>query len=159
MAVTANSIITPQTINTHIVSGILATAMTSTKAYDGTEATGTGSMVLLYTAGANGSQLPKLRIKVGSSAGATASGTTNATVVRVWFNNGSVNTTSTNNGLYDEVAIPATVITAVAATTQYTLDFGNLMLPAGWRVYAGLATAIGGTNCALIVSMPGGGDL
>lgn len=158
MAATANSIITPQTINVPAANVLLSTAMTSTKAYDGTEAVGT-AMGLLFTAGANGSQLPKVRIKIASTNGATPSGTTAATVVRIWFNNGSANTTATNNVFYDEVAIPATAITAVASTTQYTLDFGNLVLPAGWKVYAGLATAVGNTNGALAVSMPGGGDL
>lgn len=158
MAVTANSIITPQTVNVPAANVLLSTAMTSTKAYDGTEAVGT-AMGLVYTAGANASQLPKLRIKIAGTNGAAPAGTTAATVVRIWFNNGAVNTTATNNIFVDEVAIPATAITAVAATTKYTYDFGNLMIPAGWKVYAGLATAVGNTNGALAVSMPGGGDL
>lgn len=158
MAVTANSIITPQTINVPAANVLLSTAMTAAKAYDGTEAT-TTAMNAVYTAGSNGSQLPKLRIKIASTNGLAPSGTTAATVVRIWFNNGSANTTATNNIFFDEVTIPATAITAVASTTQYTYDFGNLMLPAGWKVYAGLATAVGNTNGALAVSMPGGGDL
>jgi len=34
-----------------------------------------------------------------------------------------------------------------------------MVIPGGWKVYIGLATAVGGTNCAIIASMPGGGDL
>lgn len=136
---------------------LLSTAMTSTKNMDGTEAVGT-SMALVFTAGSAGSQLPKLRIRYASLNGTAASGTTNATVVRVWANNGSTNTTATNNILMCEVTVPAVAITQVAAQTEINYDFGLLVVPSGYRIYAGLATAIGGTNCALACSMLGGGD-
>jgi hypothetical protein len=48
MAVSPNSIVTPQTPNTPVYGVLLTTALTSTKAYDGTEATGS-SMALIYT--------------------------------------------------------------------------------------------------------------
>jgi hypothetical protein len=70
-----------------------------------------------------------------------------------------VNTTATNNYLLGEVAVSATAMSEVAAVTQPSdFDFGLLSLPAGFRIYAGLATALGGTACALDVNMLGGGD-
>lgn len=158
MAATPNSIITPQTINSPTPGVLLSTAMTSTKAFDGTDTLGT-AMASVYTAGANGSQLPPLRIKLSSLVGTLPSGSTTATVVRIWLNNASPNTTTTNNILFDEVAIPATTYTATGATTQYTYDFNNMVIPANWRVLVGMASTLTLANAALAVSMPGGGDL
>lgn len=138
---------------------LLTTAMTLAKNRDGSEAVGT-SMGLVHVVGTAGGQLPKLRCRFGSTAGAQATGTTNASVVRIWANNGTgVNTTPANNWLLGEVPIPATLMSEVAKVTQpEDFDFGLLSLPAGFKIYAGLATAIGGTNCALAVNMLGGGD-
>lgn len=149
----------PTQINTPQGVGLLTTAMTLAKNRDGSEAAGT-SMVHVYTVGTAGGQLPKLRVRFGSTAGAQATGTTAATVVRIWANNGTgVNTTPANNWLLGEVTIPVTTMSEVAAVVQPSdFDFGLLALPAGTKIYAGLATAIGGTNCALAVNMLGGGD-
>ena len=149
----------PSQINTPQPVVLLSTAMTLAKNRDGSEAVGT-SMGLVYVVGTAGGQLPKLKVRFGSTAGAQATGTTNATVVRIWANNGvGVNTTPANNILLGEVTCAATLMTETVAIVQPTdFDFGLLALPAGYKIYAGLATAIGGTNCALAVSMPGGGD-
>jgi len=148
----------PTQINASLVPGPLSTAMTAAKSYDGTEAAGT-AMQKVFTAGAAGSQLPKLKLRFGSTAGAQATGTTNATVARIWLNNGSVNTTATNNILIGEINVPATAMSQTASITQPNdFDFGLLTVPNGWSVYVGLATAVGGTACALIPSMVGGGD-
>ena len=159
MAITVfNSAPAPSQINAAVPVGLLSTGMTVGKNRDGTEAVGT-SMVLAYTVGSAGGQLPKLKIRFGSTAGSQATGTTTATVVRIWANNGSANTTATNNYLIGEVSVAATAMSEVAAVTQPTdFDFGLLSLPAGFKIYAGLATAVGGTACALAVSMLGGGD-
>jgi len=153
-----DSVPQPTQLNASLVPAPLSTAMTAAKSYDGTEAVGT-AMQKVYTAGSAGGQLPKLKLRFGSTAGAQASGTTNATVARIWLNNGSVNTTATNNILIGEINAPATPMSQTAAVTQPTdFDFGLLSVPAGWQVYVGLATAVGGTACALIPSMVGGGD-
>lgn len=153
-----DSIPQPTQLNAAIAAAPLSTAMTAAKSYDGTEATGT-AMRLVFTAASVGSQLPKLKLRFGSTAGAQATGTTNATVARIWLNNGGANTTATNNILVGEIAVAATLMTQAAAVTQPTdFDFGLLSVPAGWNVYVGLATAVGGTACALIPSMVGGGD-
>lgn len=138
---------------------IVNTAMTNTKAFDGTEATGT-AMALIFTAGSNGSRIDQITCRFASTNGATASGTSNATVVRFWINNGSVNTTATNNIFFGEVALPATAVTALgtsALTVYYaTLPVGGLNIPSGYRIYGGLTVAAGGTNIAIALSAFGG---
>ena len=158
MAVTSTPIF-PQTPNVGALNAILSTAMTNTKAFDGTEATGT-AMALIFTAGADGARVDQVVCRLSSTNGATASGTSNATVVRFWLNNNSVNTTATNNIFLGEVAIPATAVTALgtSALTVYslTLPVGGLNIPASYRIYAGTTVAAGGTNIAIAVSAFGG---
>ena len=145
----------PQTPNQG-VNAILTTAMTNTKAFDGTETAGT-SMVLAFTAGAEGARIDQAKIRYRSTNGATASGTTNATVVRFFLNNGAVNTTAANNCFVGEIAIPAQAVTSLATSTMpeyvYNLD---LDVPAGYKLYAGTTVAVGGTNCALQIDVSGG---
>ena len=148
-----------QTPNVGALNAIVSTAMTNTKAYDGTETVGT-PLALCYTAGANGSRIDQVQIKFTSTNGATASGTSNATVIRFWLNNGSTNTTAGNNIFFGEVALPATAVASLATTanTVYTLPvpLGGLNIPATYRIYAGLTVAAGGTNIAIAVSAVGG---
>lgn len=158
MAVTATPIFT-QSVNAGALNAIVSTAMTNTKAFDGTEAAGT-AMALVFTAGADGARIDQVMCRLSSTNGATASGTSNATVVRFWANNGSANTTAGNNIFLGEVAIPATAVTALgtSALTTYplTLPTGGLNLPASYRIYAGLTVAAGGTNIAIALSAFGG---
>ena len=157
MAVTANSIITPQTPNLGALNIVLYTAMTAVNSYDGTMPVGT-SMALLYTVGANGGTLPVLRAKYSGINGASPVGASTATVLRLWINNGGVNTTAANNTFYDEVNVPSTAMSINSSIPALTYDFGKLALPAGTKIYGGIGNAMGGTNCALAVSMAGGGD-
>jgi hypothetical protein len=158
MPVTATPIFV-QTPDVGSNNAILSTAMTNTKAFDGTETAGT-AMVLCFTAGSNGSRIDQIMCRLASTNGATASGTSNATVVRFWINNGSANTTAGNNIFLGEVAIPATAVTALgtSALTTYPLSIptGGLNIPASYRIYAGLTVAAGGTNIAIAVSAFGG---
>lgn len=158
MAVTATPVFT-QTPNVGALNALLSTAMTNTKAFDGTEATGT-AMALVFTAGADGARVDQIVCRLASTNGATASGTSAATLVRFWINNGSVNTTAGNNIFLGEVAIPATAVTALgtSALTTYslTLPINGLNLPATYRIYAGTTVAAGGTNIAIAVSALGG---
>lgn len=158
MPVTATPIFA-QTPNVGALNVILSTALTNTKAYDGTDTAGT-ALALCYTAGANGSRVDQIAIKLASTNGATASGTSNASVIRIWINNGSANTTAGNNIFFGEVAIPATTVTALATavnTVYYiTLPVGGLNLPASYRLYAGATVAAGGTNIGFAVNAIGG---
>jgi hypothetical protein len=96
---------------------------------------GTGTVDLVFTAGADGAFLQKLKIR--------PKGTNVATVLRVFLNNGATPTTATNNMLYDEIGLPATTNTETAAIVGLELAM-NLALPAGWRVYVTLGTAVAG---------------
>ncbi len=158
MAVTSTPIFT-QTPNVGSQNAILSTAMTNTKAFDGTEAAGT-AMVLVFTAGANGARIDQITCRFASTNGATASGTSAASLIRFWINNGAVNTTASNNIFIGEVAMAATAVTALGTgvlTVNYlTLPTGGLNIPATYRIYAGSTVAAGGTNIAFAVQAIGG---
>lgn len=89
---------------------------------------------LVFTADAtNGSYIQRLRFKAG--------GTNIASVMRIFINNGSTPGTATNNVFYGEISLPATTAIATAATVEidYPMDFA---VPAGFRIYVGLGTAV-----------------
>lgn len=158
MTVTANSNITPQGFNAPAFGVLLSTAMTNTKAYEGTDSTGT-ALGLVFTFGANGSKVPDyVNISYACTTGATPSGTTNATVARIFLNNSSANTTAANNTLLGEITIPAATYSATSALPTYRFPLNGISCPASYRIYVGLATAVGATNGALAVNCPGGGD-
>jgi len=158
MAVTATPIFC-QTPNVGALNAIVSTAMTNTKAFDGTETAGT-ALALVFTAGADGSRIDQITCRFASTNGATASGTSSATVARFWINNGSANTTAGNNIFLGEVALPATAVTALGTSAltvyQLTLPSGGLNIPASYRIYGGLTVAAGGTNIAIALNALGG---
>jgi len=89
---------------------------------------------LVFTADAtNGGFVQRLRFKAG--------GTNIATVARIYLNNGSVNTSAANNVFYGEISLPATTAIATAATVEIDYPLG-FALPAGFRIYVGIATAV-----------------
>ena len=153
----------PLTPNLGVQNVILSTAMTNTKAFDGTDTAGT-ALALAFTAGTNGSRIDTITVRLTSTNGATASGTSSATLVRFWINNGSVNTTATNNQLMPwDVAIPATGVVALDTSTLPSYSAmtnspmaGGISLPASYKIYAGTTVAAGGTNIAVLVSVQGG---
>lgn len=112
-----------------------ATAMGTALTAAAADYTGIGANnILAFTADAtNGGFIQRLRVK--------PLGTNVASVLRIFINNGSVNTTATNNSFYGELSLPATTISAVAANID--LDYPmNFALPAGFRIYVGLGTAV-----------------
>jgi hypothetical protein len=76
------------------------------------------------------------------------------------MNNGSANTTATNNIFLGEVAMPATAVTALGtsalAVGALQLPVGGLNLPNGYRIYGGLTVAAGGTSIAIALNAIGG---
>ncbi len=132
----------------------LTAAMTAATAWDGTATVGT-AMALVKTFNAtDGGFLDSVRAKITSTAGAAPSGVTNATVVRLWLNNGTDHTVAANNFHLDDIELPATDVSELIAralrNTEYRVDRFH-PVGAGWRLYAGLTNAIGGTNCAVQV--------
>ena len=81
-----------------------------------------------------------------------ALGTNTATVLRVFINNGGVNTTAANNSLIGEMTLPGTSLTEVAAQSDYVLPL-NFVLPAGFKINVTLGTAVA---AGYQVSMIGG---
>lgn len=104
----------------------------TTAAADYTGATATHNK-LVFTAGANGGFIQRLRFK--------AIGTNTASVARIFINNGSANTTAANNSFYGEVSLPATTASAVAATVEIDYPM-NFALPPNWRIYVGIGTTV-----------------
>ena len=92
---------------------------------------GTGTVATVFTAGASGSYIQRVRFK--------ASGSTTATVARLYINNGSSNTTASNNLLFDEITLAAVTGVQTAATTTYELPM-NIALPAGYKILATIGT-------------------
>ena len=89
---------------------------------------------LVFTADpTNGGFVQRLRFK--------ALGTNVATVARIFINNGSVNTTAANNSFYGEISLPATTLSASAATVDIDYPM-NLAINPGFRIYVGLGTAV-----------------
>lgn len=154
MAVTPTPIF-PQVPNQGAMNCILSTAMTNTKALDGTQAVGT-ALALAFTAGADGSRLDTIQVRYTATNGATGTGTTAASVIRFWVNNGADNTVATNNKFIGEIAMPAQAVTALAtgAMPEYILTIGR-SLTAGYRIYAGTTVAAGGV-LAFLVDATGG---
>ena len=99
---------------------------------------------LIFTADAtNGSFIQRIRFKAG--------GTNAASVARVYINNGSAPTTAANNVFYGEVSLPATTAIATAATIEIDYPMG-FAIPAGFRLYFGLGTAVAAGWVATVVA-------
>lgn len=134
---------------------IVSTAMTNTKAMDGTETVGT-AMALAFTAGAEGARIDTIQARYTATNGNTATGTSAASVLRFWVNNGADNTTATNNKLIAEIPMPAQTVTALATGSmpEYIKTLG-ISVPAGYRVYMGATVAAGGV-LAFLADVNGG---
>lgn len=116
-------------------SALFSAAMTAgnVSSYDGTDA----NVKLIWTADAtNGGYLDHVRARC---AGLT--GTSAASVLRLFINNGSTVATAANNCLFDEMGLPATANTVVAATAPAILVV-KIAFPLGYRLYGGIGTAV-----------------
>jgi len=94
---------------------------------------GTGTVVTVFTAGANGSYLNSIIFR--------AKGSNVATVARVFLNNGSDATTATNNSLIAEMTLPATTLSETAQLAHQEL-FINKPLPAGYKINITIGTTV-----------------
>lgn len=94
---------------------------------------GTGTVVTVFTAGANGGRLDKIKIR--------AAGTNIATALRVFINNGATNAIAGNNTLFMEATIAATTLSEVAALADNEIYLG-LVLPAGYKANITIGTTI-----------------
>jgi hypothetical protein len=92
---------------------------------------------LVFTGGTNGSYLQKIRFRHLPN---TSVANANATVARVWINNGSAVGTPANSTLFDEITIAANTTSSVAASTNYELPL-NFAVPPNYAIYVTLGTA------------------
>ena len=105
------------------------TATTANTAKDGT-----GTVLNVFTADAtNGGFVQRIRFR--------PAGTNIATVARVFINNGSANSTPSNNILYDEITLAATTLSETSALAVYELPL-NFALPPGYKLNVTLGTTI-----------------
>lgn len=103
---------------------------------------GTGTLYKLFTAGANGSYVQKIRFRaVGSPA---------ATVCRVFISS-STTTNATNTWLYDEITLPAVTLSQTAATAVFEIPM-NFALDANYLLYVTFGTSTGsaGTGYSVV---------
>lgn len=103
---------------------------------------GTGTLYKLFTAGANGSYVQKVRFRpVGSPA---------ATVCRI-FVSSSTTTNATNTWLYDEITLPAVTLSQTAASSVFELPI-NFALNASYLLYVTFGTSTGsaGTGYSVV---------
>jgi len=109
---------------------------------------GTGTVITIFTADAtNGGRVERIKVR--------AAGTNVATVLRIFINNGSSNTTPANNILFAEITCPATTLSEVAAQSDPAvgiLDF-PIVLPPGYKLNITIGTTIA---AGLYVSAIGG---
>lgn len=103
---------------------------------------GTGTTLLIATAGADGAFIQKVVAK--------PAGTNTTSVGRLFLNNGSTPGTATNNMFFGEIDLPGTTISEVGSMAIVERAL-NLPLPAGYRIYVCIATAVaaGWNFCAV----------
>lgn len=93
-----------------------------------------GTIYLVFTADStNGGYVQRIRFR-------TLGTNSNATVARIWINNGSTTATAANNILWDELTLPATTVSQTAAQPNYELPL-NFALPVSYRIYVTVGTA------------------
>ena len=101
---------------------------------------GTGATQLIFTAGADGARVERIRIK--------PVGTNVATVVRIFINNGSDPASAANNVLYAEKSIAANTLSEAAESVLNELPTITdttafpLVLPPSYRLYATIGTTV-----------------
>ena len=98
---------------------------------------GTGTVATIFTGNAAGNNAGNFVQKLL----ARPLGTNVATVLRLFINNGSANTTALNNSLIAEMTLPTTTLSEVAAQPDYVLPL-NFVVPAGYKLNATLGTTV-----------------
>jgi hypothetical protein len=106
-----------------------ATAITTAN----TAKDGTGTVLGVFTAGANGSYVQRVRFR--------PSGTSVQTVARLFINNGSTNATAANNILFDEITLSAITLSETAAQPSFEIPM-NFAIPAGYVLNITIGTTV-----------------
>lgn len=104
---------------------------------------GSGTLYKIFTAGANGSYVQKVRFRpVGSPA---------ATVARIFISS-STTTSATATWLYDEITLPAVTVSQTAASSVFEMPL-NFALDPNYLLYVTFGTTTGsaGTGYSIVV--------
>lgn len=109
-----------------------APLLTGNTALDGTGTLGS-TVAAVFTAGTNGAKVNRIRV--------VHLGTNVATVLRVFLNNGSVNTVAANNILVSEITVASNSLSQVAASTFYDIPMNFVMMP-GHRILYTIGTTV-----------------
>ena len=129
---------TPRYTNIGNVSSDSGTTMAPTLTTAAADYTGaSANNLLVWTAHAtNGGRIAGLKF--------TALGTNTQSVARIYYNNGSVNTTAGNNSLAGALTLPGTTASNTVAepSATYYFEGGALDLDPGFRIFVGLATTV-----------------
>lgn len=105
----------------------------------------TGTTYSVFTADAtNGGYVQRIRFR--------PLGTNQATVARIWINNGSATNTAANNILFDEVSLAASTISETSATSLTELPL-NFALPPAYKIFVTLGVT---ASAGYAVSVIGG---
>jgi len=96
---------------------------------------GTGTVVCIFTAQADGSRVDKIVFQ--------PLGTNVATVARIFINNGTDNTVATNNTYIGDIALASSSLSESLEMpkTEYQFPDG-LFLPAGYKVNVAIGTTV-----------------
>jgi hypothetical protein len=94
---------------------------------------GTGTVLTVFTAGADGSYIQRVRFR--------PSGTCVQTVARLFINNGSTNATAANNILFDEITLSAITLSETAAQPSFEIPL-NFAIPAGYKLNITIGTTV-----------------
>jgi len=141
MAVTANSIITPQAPRAaHCAIG--ATGLVSRF-----HITGTTGLTLLAAAGTNGTQINSILIK----AEPNTNGVNTASVVYVWEYDG------TTSWIVDEIQVTTTTPSTTAPSFQTRVYYSGWIIPINHSIY--VSNSINTATTALLMAQLLGGDL
>jgi hypothetical protein len=136
------------------VGQLLSTAAVAANFYSGTDAVGT-ALVIPYTAGVNGGRVDFIRVKYSGLASLAPSGTTNSTVMHVFVNNGSANTSAANNSFVTDFIVPSVSMSNTTLNGEITIPIG-ISIPAGYRILVSTQAANGATNGAWAVTVIAG---
>ena len=127
-------------ISGNISSGAVASTGTVLGPTTNASLTGSGTagadIFRIFTAGANGSYVQKIRFRpIGSPA---------ATVCRVFISSSSTNS-ATVTWLFDEITLPAVTASTTAASSVFELP-QNYALPASYVLFVTFGTSTGGAG-------------
>jgi len=96
---------------------------------------GTGTVVTVFTAGGtNDSVVDYIKVKF--------TGTSVASVLRIFINNGSTNGTAANNSLFAEISLPANTLSQTAQSSEILIIPLDLPLPTGYKLNVTVGTTI-----------------